>query len=59
MFMHDAHLALRLSNGIAIAMLFGAGHMLAGYAGMRRVRTGLCMVAIGAVLVALTIVLGG
>lgn len=59
MFMHDAHLALRLSNGIAIAMLFGAGHMLAGYAGMRRIRTGLCMVAIGAVLVALTIALGG
>ena len=50
-FMHDAHLALRLSNGIAIAMLFGCGHMLAGYAGLRRVRTGLAMVVIGAVLV--------
>lgn len=59
MFMDDARLALRISNGIAIAMLFGAGHMLAGYAGMRRVRTGLAMVAIGAVLVALTIALGG
>jgi hypothetical protein len=59
MFMHDARLALRISNGIAIAMLFGAGHMLAGYAGMCRVRTGLCMVAIGAALVALTIALGG
>ena len=58
-FMHDARLALRLSNGIAIAMLFGAGSMLAGYAGMRRVPTGLAMVAIGAVLVALTIALGG
>ena len=58
-FMHDARLALRISNGIAIAMLFGAGHMLAGYAGMHRVRTGLSMVAIGAVLVALTIALGG
>ena len=33
--------------------------MLAGYAGLRRVRTGLCMVAIGAALVALTIALGG
>ncbi len=59
MFMHEAHFALRISNGIAIAMLFGAGHMLAGYAGMRRVRTGLAMVAIGAALVALTIALGG
>jgi hypothetical protein len=58
-FMNEARLALRVSNGIAIVMLFGAGHMLAGYAGIRRVRTGLCMVAIGSVLVALTIALGG
>lgn len=58
-FMHDARLALRISNGIAIAMLFGAGFMLAGYAGVRRIPTGLAMVAIGAVLVALTIALGG
>jgi hypothetical protein len=59
MFMHNARLALHISNAIAIALLFGAGHMLAGYAGMSRVRTGLCMVGIGAVLVALTIALGG
>jgi hypothetical protein len=58
-FIHDAFVALRLSNGIAIALLFGAGHMLAGYAGLRRVRTGLAMVAIGAALVGLTIALGG
>jgi VIT1/CCC1 family predicted Fe2+/Mn2+ transporter len=58
-FMHEAHLALRISNGIAIAMLFATGSMLAGYAGMRRVPTGLAMVAIGSVLVALTIALGG
>jgi len=59
MFIHNAHFALRLSNVIAIVMLFGAGFMLAGYAGMHRVRTGLSMVAIGVVLVALTIALGG
>ena len=58
-FIHDARFALRLSNGVAIALLFGAGQMLAGYAGLRRVRTGLAMVAIGAGLVALTIALGG
>jgi VIT1/CCC1 family predicted Fe2+/Mn2+ transporter len=58
-FMHDARLALRISNGIAITMLFGAGSMLASHAGMRRVPTGLAMVAIGAVLVALAIALGG
>ena len=58
-FMQDPRLALRVSNGVAITMLFGAGCLLAGYAGMRRIRTGLTMVGIGAVLVALTIVLGG
>jgi hypothetical protein len=58
-FLHDAHLALRISNGIAVAMLFGAGHLLGGHAGLRRVQTGLAMVAIGIGLVALTIALGG
>jgi hypothetical protein len=58
-FMHEAWLALRVSNGIAIAMLYATGSTLAGYAGMRRVPTGLAMVAIGALLVALTIALGG
>jgi hypothetical protein len=58
-FLEDPRLALRISNGIAIALLFGAGYMLAGYAGLSRIRTGLAMVAIGATLVALTIALGG
>src|SRR5205085_6595279 len=58
-FMHDARFALRISNGIAIAMLFATGYMLAGYAGMRRVRTRLAMVAIGALLVSLPTALGG
>ena len=58
-FIHDAHLAVRISNVIAIVMLFGAGHMLARYAGLHRIVTGLAMVGIGAVLVALTIALGG
>src|SRR5690349_7897027 len=35
-FIREARLALRLSNGIAIVLLFGAGHMLAGYAGLHR-----------------------
>jgi len=58
-FIHDARLALRISNAIAIAMLYGAGAMLARYAGLRPVITGLVMVGIGAVLVAITIALGG
>lgn len=59
MVIHDARLALHLSNGIAIALLFGAGRMLAVYAGLRPVATGLAMVGVGMLLVALTIALGG
>jgi VIT1/CCC1 family predicted Fe2+/Mn2+ transporter len=58
-FIHNAHLALRTSNGIAIAMLYGAGHLLAGYAGFPKFTTGFIMVALGGALVALTIALGG
>ncbi len=58
-FIPNAAFALRLSNAIAIALLFGAGCMLARYAGLRRVPVGLSMVAIGAAFVALTIALGG
>jgi VIT family len=58
-FIHDTRIALRISNGIAIALLFGSGYMVAAYAGLRPIRSGLIMVAIGVVLVALTIALGG
>ena len=59
LFMHDAMLALRVSNGIAIALLFVGGYKLAKYVGTRPWRTGLAMVAIGVALVGLTIALGG
>jgi VIT1/CCC1 family predicted Fe2+/Mn2+ transporter len=57
--MHDAHRALRVSNGVAVAMLF-----LCGYATGRLTRyhpwgTGLGMVVVGSVLVAMTMALGG
>ena len=55
----EPHVALRVSNGIAIALLFAAGYMLAEFAGLRRIRTGLAMVAIGAALVAVALALGG
>ena len=58
-FISSARLALHVSNLIAIVLLFGSGHMLAGYAGLSRLWTGVAMVAIGAVLVAITIALGG
>jgi hypothetical protein len=53
------HTAMRVSNGVAIALLFITGQLLARYAGLRRVRTGLVMVAVGVAMVALTIALGG
>ena len=59
LFVQHAHRAVRLSNGVAIALLFGAGYMLAGYSGLRRIPTALAMVAIGAALVGLAIALGG
>jgi hypothetical protein len=51
--------ALRLSNAIAIAILFLAGFSIGRYAGERAWQTGLIMVAIGVVLVAITVALGG
>jgi hypothetical protein len=59
LFIRNARLGLYLSNFIAIALLFGCGRMLARYAGLRGIRTGLAMVAVGAALVALMIALGG
>ena len=59
LFVHELQLALRISNGVALVMLFGAGHMLGRHGGLRPVRTGLAMAAIGVVLVGITIALGG
>jgi hypothetical protein len=58
-FIHNCRFALRVSNAIAIAILYFAGYMLAHYAGLRPHRTGLAMVVIGVLLVALTIAFGG
>jgi VIT family len=51
--------ALRISNAVAIGLLFLGGYRLGKYAGYSPWRTGLAMVAIGIVLVAITIALGG
>jgi hypothetical protein len=56
---HDARLAIRVSHAIAIGLLFVAGWVLARYSGFRPWRTGFSMVAVGVVLVAITIALGG
>ena len=57
--MSDATRALRVSNGIAIAMLFIIGHRLGRYMGHHPWRWGIGMVLIGVALVGITIALGG
>lgn len=57
--MTDAMRALRISNLIAIVLLFLGGYRLAKYSGGRPWRFGLAMVGIGAGMVGLTIALGG
>jgi hypothetical protein len=55
----DARLALRVSNAVAIAMLFVCGYAFGHYAGFRPWATGLAIVAVGAALVGVAIALGG
>lgn len=59
-FIHDPVAALRLSNGIAIVLLFFCGLSLGRYAGDPRPWwSGLWMVAVSLALVAITMALGG
>lgn len=51
--------ALRISNLIAIVLLYVAGHALGKWAGFRPWRSGLVMVVIGTILTLFTIALGG
>jgi hypothetical protein len=55
----DVPIALRLSNLVAIGMLFVAGSWLGRYGGYRPWRTGAIFVLLGGLLVAITIALGG
>jgi hypothetical protein len=59
MVMRDAGTAVRVSNGIALVMLFLAGYAFGKYAQHRPVRMGVVMMLVGSFLVALTIALGG
>ena len=58
-FIDDAHRALRLSNAVAVLLLFLTGYAFGRAAGLSRWWTGLVMVVIGGALVAATIALGG
>jgi VIT1/CCC1 family predicted Fe2+/Mn2+ transporter len=58
-FMQDTLPAMRVSNAIAVAMLFITGYAYGRYVGRSPWLTGFLMVLLGGVLVLLTIALGG
>jgi hypothetical protein len=58
-FMKDAQAAMRLSNAVAMIMLFLTGYTYGRIAGGRPWVIGVSMIVVGSVLVAITIALGG
>ena len=59
LFFTDAQQALRISNGVAIVMMFVCGYWFGEYSGLRPWKTGVAMVVLGAAMVGVTIVFGG
>ena len=59
MLTNDARLALRVSNAVAVVMLFLCGYLFGRHSGLRPWATGLCSVAVGGALVVVAIALGG
>ena len=59
LFMRDAMVALRVSNLIAVSMMFLTGYAFGRLANSRPWLTGLVMVVLGGALVSLTMALGG
>jgi VIT1/CCC1 family predicted Fe2+/Mn2+ transporter len=55
----DVPTAMRLSNGLALATLYAFGHLLGRHTGGRPWTYGLAVAAIGVVLVAIIMALGG
>jgi|SRR5262245_27853382 len=58
-FIHDPSRALRISNGIAVLLLFLTGYVYGHHTGHRPLTSGLIMTIIGGAMVGLTIALGG
>jgi VIT1/CCC1 family predicted Fe2+/Mn2+ transporter len=59
LFINNVRLALRLSNGVALLMLFLTGYAFGLYADHHPWKMGLGMAVLGSVLVGIAIVLGG
>ena len=58
-FIHDTKLALRVSNLVAIVMMFLCGWSVAKYVGFSKWKMSIAMVLIGMILVVITVALGG
>jgi VIT1/CCC1 family predicted Fe2+/Mn2+ transporter len=58
-FYNDYDLAIRLSNVVSFIVLFAAGYEWGRYTGMTPWKTGLLVMAVGALLVGIAIPLGG
>ena len=58
-FMKDVNFALRISNAVAIVILFAMGYTFGQLTGRRPMWAGIVMVVFGAILVSATIALGG
>jgi VIT1/CCC1 family predicted Fe2+/Mn2+ transporter len=58
-FIQETALAMRVSNAVALVILFASGYVLGSHAGGSPWRTGFAMIAIGVALVVATIALGG
>ena len=56
---HEPRRALRISNGVAVLLLFLTGYLYGYHTGHRPLRSGLIMIVIGTAMVAMTIALGG
>ena len=59
LFVSEPSRALRMSNAIAILLIFLTGYVYGYHTGHRPLRSGLVMTVIGAAMVGLTIALGG
>jgi len=55
----DVWFAMRVSNGVALAILFGYGHLLGRYSGGTPWKFGLSVTLVGVALVAIIVALGG
>ena len=58
-FMRNSYAAMRVSNGLAVATLYGFGHLLGTYSGGKGWRFGVAVSAVGMALVAIIMALGG